>query len=113
MVKFILRNGYKSKNDTMVFLIANDEVLTFQELLFILKHYFKSEHEYYPIDQGYLGKAMLLSAVCCVACGVPFEVICKRFNLPFKILTVVDHRTKQIRKPNKATSMNSELAELM
>lgn len=92
VARFRLVNGKKSKNDTLVQVYAEGEVLTFQEILFVLQHYFDSEHEYYPVEEGHLGKGMLLSAVCCLACGVPMGNILRRFNLETKHLEVFDAR---------------------
>jgi len=112
MVKFILRGGRKSERDTMVFLVAKDEVLTFHELLFILKHYFDSEHDYYPVSDGFLGKAMLVAAINGVALDVPIPTVLKRFNLPFKQLEIVDQRNRY-KERHIAISEKTNLAELM
>lgn len=92
MVRFILRSGRKSDRDTMVFLEARDEVLTFQEVLFILKHYFESEQDYYPVSSGYVGKAMLEAAILYVGEGMPLDQVCRIFKLPFKPLNITDQR---------------------
>lgn len=94
MVRFFLRGGRKSERDVMVFVVARDEVLTFHEWLFIGSHYFNSESDYYPVGEGYLGKGMLLGAVCNVLVGVPLPIVVKRFKLPFKPLDVVDQRVR-------------------
>ena len=81
MVLFTLVDGKKGPNDVLVLVTAYNEPLSFHELLFILKHYFDSEHNYYPVSEGYLGKGMLLSAVNCVAVGVPLDTILRKFQL--------------------------------
>lgn len=113
MVRFVLRSGRKSDGDTMVFVDARDEVLRFQELLFILKHYFESEQDYYPVSQGFVGKAMLQAAIVYVANGVSVEKVCRVFRLPFKPLDVVDQRTRVRRVTPLIVSEKSNLAELM
>lgn len=84
MVLFTLVDGKKGPNDVLVLVTAYNEPLSFYELLFILKHYFDSEHSYYPVSEGYLGKGMLLSAVNCVAVGVPLDTILRKFQLDQK-----------------------------
>ena len=94
MVLFELVDGRKGEGDTLVLVIAYGEPLSFHELLFILKHYFDSEHSYYPVSNGYLGKGMLLSAINCVAVGVPLETVLRKFKLyrKTKKLTIIDKR---------------------
>ncbi len=114
MVEFILRSGNKSPQDCMVFLVAKDEVLTFQEILFILLHIFNSENDYYPISDGNLGKGMMISAICCLAIGVPIKTILKKFKLPMKKLRTLDLRNNQPKKQIKRViSENTPIAELM
>jgi len=84
VVLFTLVDGKKGPNDVLVLVTAYNEPLSFYELLFILKHYFDSEHSYYPVSEGYLGKGMLLSAVNCVAVGVPLDTILRKFQLDQK-----------------------------
>jgi len=84
VVLFTLVDGKKGPNDVLVLVTAYNEPLSFHELLFILKHYFDSEHSYYPVSEGYLGKGMLLSAVNCVAVGVPLDTILRKFQLDQK-----------------------------
>jgi len=112
LVRFILRGGRKSERDTMVFLVARDEVLTFHELLFILKHYFDSEHDYYPVSDGYLGKAMLVAAINGVALDVPIPTVLRRFKLSFQKLDVVDQRYR-FKESHVVISEKTKLAELM
>jgi len=112
MVKFVLRSGHKSDRDTMVFLVARDEVLTFHELLFILKHYFDSEQDYYPVSDGFLGKAMLVAAINSVALDVPIPTVLKRFKLPFKRLDIVD-QIQRYQERHIVVSEKTSLAEVM
>lgn len=94
MVLFELVDGNKGPNDVLVLVSAYSEPLSFHELLFILKHYFESEHSYYPIENGFLGKGMLLSAINCVAVGVPIETVLRKFKLDRKTkkLKIIDKR---------------------
>jgi len=93
MVQFILENGRKGEHDVIVKVISYGEVLSFSELLFLLKHYFESEDSYYPISEGLRGKSMLLSAICQVACGRDLNLVLKDFGLDRKRgLNIVDKR---------------------
>ena len=96
MVLFKLVDGHKGPNDVLVLVTAYSEPLSFHELLFILQHYFDSEHSYYPVSEGYLGKGMLLSAINCVAVGVPLDTVLKKFKLyrKTKKLIVIDKRRR-------------------
>jgi hypothetical protein len=101
MVRFILRSGRKSENDTMVFLTANDEVLNFTELLYILRFCFESEEDYYPVEQGYAGKAMLQAAITYIANGVSVEKVRRVFKLPYKPPAIIDQRVEYETSPQK------------
>jgi len=94
VVLFELVDGRKGEGDTLVLVTAYGEPLSFHELLFILEHYFDSEHSYYQVSKGYLGKGMLLSAINCVAVGVPLETVLKKFKLDRKTkkLNIIDRR---------------------
>lgn len=94
MVLFELVDGRKGPNDVLVLVNALHEPLSLHELLFVLKHYFNSEHSYYPIEKGFLGKGMLLSAINCVAVGVPLTTVLRKFKLDRKTkkLNVIDRR---------------------
>ena len=81
MVLLELVDGHKGKGDVLILITAYGEPLSFYELLFILQHYFDSENRYYPVSEGYLGKGMLLSAIGCVACGVPLDTVLRKFKL--------------------------------
>ena len=106
MVLLKLVEGRKGLYDVVVLVTAYDEPLSFHELLFVLKHYFDSEHSYYPVSEGYLGKGMLLSAICCVACGVPLDTVLKKFKLDRKAkkLNIVDKRKIQQTVSSRAAS---------
>jgi len=93
MVQFVLENGKKGPSDTLVKVISYGEVLSFSEILFLLKHYFESEDSYYPISKGFRGKAMLLSAIFEVACGRDLDLVLKDYKLDRKgKLTILDKR---------------------
>ncbi len=110
MVLLELVDGKKGLNDVLVLVTAYSEPLSFHELLFILNHYFNSEHSYYSVADGYLGKGMLLSAINCVAVGVPLETILRRFKLYRKTrkLTIIDKR-----KTSRVTRETSKLESIM
>ncbi|MCJ7423107.1 hypothetical protein MUP01_02415 [Candidatus Bathyarchaeota archaeon] len=95
MVKLTLVSGRKGDNDTLVLIEARNEPLSFAELLFIMKNYFDSEDSYYPVSEGYIGKAMLQNALNEVANGVPFDRVLERYGLKKKAkLNVEDRRRK-------------------
>ena len=60
----------KGPNDILVLVTSYNEPLTFAEWLFIGKCYLDSEASYYPIEEGYIGKAMLMNALNEIALGV-------------------------------------------
>jgi len=114
MVLFKLVDGHKGPNDVLVLVTAYSEPLSFHELFFILKHYFDSEHSYYPVSKGNLGKGMLLSAICCVACGVPLDTVLEKFKLDRKTkkLNIIDKR-KICETVSNVISEKTQLHELM
>lgn len=117
MVWLTLVDGNKGIGDTLVLITACNEPLSLHELLFILKHYFDSENSYYPVSEGYLGKGMLLSAINCVAVGVPLDTVLKKFKLHRKAgkLNIIDRRKTRNPAESSAIVVNekTKLAELM
>lgn len=85
MVELSLVDGRKGLGDKLVKVSANDEVLAFSEILFILQHYFRSEDSYYPKVKGFDGSNMLLKAIIMVHRGVSVEDVCKKFDLEYKV----------------------------
>ncbi len=98
MVLLILVDGKKGANDILVLLTAYNEPLSFAEWFFIGKCYLDSEASYYPVSEGYLGKAMLLNALNELAHGVSFDKVSERYKLKRKRrhLKVVDKRKQSI-----------------
>ena len=94
MVVITLMNGRKGPNDVLVKLTAYDEVLTFAQWLYIGKWYLDSEASYYPIEKGFIGKAMLMNAFNEISQGVPFEMVLKHYKLAKKGLIIKDERKK-------------------
>jgi hypothetical protein len=93
MVLLTLVDGKKGPHDILVLVTAYDEPLSFAEWLFIGKHYLDSEASYYPVEGGYIGKAMLLNALNELACNVPFERVLEHYGLKRKkSLNVMDRR---------------------
>jgi len=94
MVLLTLVDGKKGIGDTLVLVTAYNEPLSFAEWLFIGKHYLDSEASYYPISEGYIGKAMLLNALNELAHGVDFDKVLERYGLKrkTKTLNIVDKR---------------------
>jgi hypothetical protein len=96
MVRLTLVDGRKGIGDTLVLVTANEEPLSFSEWLLLGKYYLDSETSYYPIEDGYIGKAMLLNALNELACGVPFDRVIERYGLKRKAkkLNIVDKRKR-------------------
>lgn len=94
MVLLTLVEGRKGPYDVVVLVTAYNEPLSFAEWLFIGKCYLDSEASYYPVSQGYIGKAMLLNALNELAHGVDFEKVLERYKLKRKRkpLKIVDKR---------------------
>ena len=102
MVLLTLVDGRKGPNDVLVLVTAYNEPLSFAEWLFIGKCYLDSEASYYPVSEGYIGKAMLLNALNELAHGVPFEKVLEKYKLnrKSKKLNIIDKRkNKQNSKP--------------
>jgi hypothetical protein len=97
MVLFTLVDGRKGPDDVLVLVTAYGEPLSFAEWLFIGKHYLDSEASYYPVCEGYLGKAMLLNALNELAHGVDFLKVLEKYKLKRKgkSLNIVDKRKKK------------------
>jgi len=81
MVHFEVVRGRKSRNDKVVKVWSNGEVFTIKELLELLKLYFESEDDCYPISQGFQGRSMLLKAIIDVYTGIPLERVLKAYKL--------------------------------
>jgi hypothetical protein len=96
MVLLELVDGKKGPGDILVLVTAYNEPLSFGEWLFLGKCYLDSEAVYYPIQEGYIGKAMLMNAINEISQGVPFEKVLERYKLKRKGkgLNVVDKRKR-------------------
>ncbi|MFX0204301.1 MAG: hypothetical protein ACFFCW_50025 [Candidatus Hodarchaeota archaeon] len=94
MVLLTLVGGKKGPDDILVLVTAYNQPLTFAEWLFIGKCYFDSEASVYPIQEGYIGKAMLMNALNELSHGVDFEKVLKRYKLKRKGkgLKIIDKR---------------------
>lgn len=97
MVLLTLVNGKKGPDDVLVLVTAYDEPLSFAEWLFIGKCYLDSEASYYPVQNGFLGKAMLSNALNELSHGIPFDTVLERYRLKRKgkKLNIVDKRRKK------------------
>ncbi len=105
MVLLTLIDGKKGPGDIIVLLTAYNEPLSFGEWLFLGKCYLDSEAMYYPIRDGFIGKAMLLNALNEISQGVPFEKVLERYKLKRKkkSLNIVDRR-----RASKKTSLEGD-----
>jgi hypothetical protein len=93
MAILTLVDGKKGPGDVLVLVTAYSEPLSLAEWLFIGKHYLDSEASYYPVEEGYVGKAMLLNALNELACNVPFENVLRHYRLRRKkSLNIIDKR---------------------
>ena len=102
MVLFILENGRKGPNDIIVKVVSYGEVFSLAEFLFLAKQIFDSEASYYPVSEGFIGKAMLLNALNELSHGVSFERVLERYKLKRKgkSLNIVDKRNPEASKPS-------------
>lgn len=96
MAILTLVDGKKGPQDILVLVTSYEQPLSFAEWLFIGKNYMDSEASYYPISEGYIGKAMLLNALNELSHGVPFDKVLERYGLKRKgrKLNIVDRRKK-------------------
>jgi len=94
MAIITLVNGRKGSGDTLALVTSYETPLSFPEWLYVGKCYLDSEDSYYPISQGYIGKAMLLNALNELACGVSFDKVLDRYCLSGKRLQIIDKRRK-------------------
>lgn len=99
MVLLTLVDGRKGVEDILVLVTAYNEPLSFAEWLYIGKCYLDSEASYYPIQEGFIGKAMLMNALSELSYGVPFDKVLERYRLKRKgkRLKVVDKRKSETR----------------
>lgn len=90
-----------------------NEPLTFGEWLFLGKCYLDSESMYYPIENGFIGKAMLMNALTEISQGVPYEKVIKRYKLDQgkKSLKVIDKRAGRGGMPKQSPiqALNSQI----
>lgn len=114
MVLLHLVEGKKGPDDILVLVTAYNQPLSFAEWLFVGKCYLDSEASYYPVSEGYLGKAMLLNALNELAHGVPFEKVLERYKLKRKkkVLNIVDKRQVMQGHKNRISIIKTELAEV-
>ncbi len=103
MVLITLIDGKKGLGDILALVTAYNEPLSFGEWLFLGKCYLDSESMYYPIRDGFIGKAMLLNALNEISQGVPFEKVLERYKLKRKkkSLNIVDRRRAAKKKSLK------------
>jgi hypothetical protein len=88
-MRFEVVPGRKGPNDKLVKIYSDGEVLSFSDLLFLLKNYFESEDSYYPIDKGFKGRSMLLNAIIDVSNGIPLSRVLKDYRLERKAKNTV------------------------
>ena len=62
--------------------------------MYIGKWYLDSEASYYPVNQGYIGKAMLMNALNEISQEVPFDIVLQHYKLSKKGLIIKDERKK-------------------
>jgi len=96
MVVLTLVDGKKGEGDILVLVTSYDEPLSIAEILYINKCVLDSEAMYYPISEGYIGKAYFLNAINELACGVPFERVLEKYGLKRKkSLKIIDKRKQK------------------
>lgn len=84
MVLLTLVDGKKGPDDVLVLVTAYNEPLSFAEWLYIGKCYLDSEASYYPVQNGFIGKAMLTNALNELSHGVSFDKVLVRYKLKGK-----------------------------
>ena len=94
MVVITLVDGRKGPNDVLVMVASYDEVLTFAQWLYVGKWYLDSEASYYPVSEGFIGKAMLMNAINEISQNVPFDSVLKHYRLSKKGLIIKDKRKR-------------------
>jgi hypothetical protein len=93
MALLTLVSGRKGQGDILVLVSSYNEPLSIAELLYLNKCIMDSEASYYPISEGYSGKAYFLNAINELACGVPFERVLEKYGLKRKKnLNIIDKR---------------------
>jgi len=97
MVLLEIVKGRKGPHDKLVLVYADGEPLSFSEVLTILKCYFESEDSYYPVNEGFQGKCMLMKAILEVYSGLPLKHVLRNYGLERKSkkLNIVDKREKK------------------
>ena len=95
MVVFTLFDGRKGPNDILVKVDAYGEVMTFAQWLFLAKCFLDSEASYYPVENGFIGKAMLMNAFNEISQGVPLDRVLRRYKLSKKGLVIQDKRKRK------------------
>jgi hypothetical protein len=98
VVLLTLIDGNKGPHDILVLVTAYNEPLSFAEWLFIGKCYLDSEASYYPVQKGFVGRAMLMNALNELSHGVSFDRVLERYKLKRKKKgpKIVDKRKKKI-----------------
>lgn len=100
MVKFEVASGRKGPSDKLIRVWAYGEVLSFSDVLFLLKHYFDSEDSYYPIKENFKGRAMLMTAIIEVYTGIPLSRVLKNYKLERKTKkTIIVESNEASEKP--------------
>jgi len=118
MVKFEVVKGRKGAKDKLVRVWAYGEVLSFSDLLFLLKNYFESEDSYYPVAEGFKGRAMLLMAIIEVYTGIPLSRVLKTYKLERKtnktvIIENLGNEAKASSKPIEKDGSKIPIADFM
>ena len=111
MVEFEVVKGKKGPDDKLVKIWAYGEVLSFSDLLFLLKHYFESEDSYYPIGKGFKGRAMLLMAIIEVYTGIPLSRVLKNYKLERKTekTVIIDKTVAEIASEKRIEKLHEIL----
>mgnify|MGYP001038561259 CR=1 FL=1 len=111
MVLLEIVKGRKGPHDKLVRVYAYGEPLSFSEILAILKNYFESEDSYYPVNEGFQGKCMLMKAILEVYSGLPLEDVLRNYGLERKgkRLNIIDKRKK---KEDSKSSIEKDVASI-
>jgi alkylation response protein AidB-like acyl-CoA dehydrogenase len=89
-----LIDGKKGPSDVLILVASYNEPFSLAEWLYLGKHFLDSEASYYPVEQGFSGRAYLLCALTELSHGVDFQRILRKYRLQDSHLRVIDKRKK-------------------
>jgi len=99
VVEFEIIKGRKSDRDFVIRVYSYGEVWTLEHILRFLKIIFDSEKANYPIEKGFRGASLLLSAIIEVAFGRDVELVLRDYKLKNrKKVKIIDKTVDECKK---------------